>query len=114
MQLNKDNFTILDLKQLLKETFEFDYEKHKEEIELHQFTIVEWHKSDILKKLLLVCNDKDKLYLRYRPLIARGRYFSKEKIIAIFFSKIEISQLLEYRKISLDKLIVLYTKTVFH
>lgn len=114
MQLNKANFTLLDLKQLLREVFHFDYEKHKGEIELHQFTIVEWYKSDILKKHLLACDNKDKLYLRYRPLNARGRYFSKEKTIAIFFSKIEISQLLEYWKISLDKLIVLYIKTVFH
>ena len=114
MQLNEDKFTIQNLKQLLKETFDFDYEKHKGEIELQQFTIVEWHKSDILKEHLLACNNKDKLYLRYRPLNARGRYFSKEKIIAIFFSKAEIGQLLECRGKSLDKLIVLYIKTVFH
>ena len=49
MELNKTTFDIQDLKQLVKEAFEFDCEKHKREVKFYPFTIVEWYKSNILK-----------------------------------------------------------------
>ena len=50
MEINKETFTIQDLKQLLKEAFDFDYEKHKGKVKFLPLTIVEWHKSDVYKE----------------------------------------------------------------
>ena len=114
MQLNKANFTLLDLKQLLREVFHFDYEKHKGEIELHQFTIVEWYKSDILKRQICLNNSRINISERYKTFQAAGTYFQSQKSIAIFFQQSAISLLLEYKRFTLEELILYYIEVLFH
>lgn len=114
MELNKATFDIQDLKQLLKEAFEFDCEKHKREVKFYPFTIVEWYKSNILKKQLISNNSKDKILERYKPFQAVGIYFRTQKSLAVFFQRSEINSLLEYTRFTLEELILYYIVAVFH
>ena len=127
MELNKDSFTIEDfekilselfsiekLKQLLKETFEFDYDKHKGEIKFLPLTIVEWYKSDIFKERLSLNNIKGNILERYRPFNTRGTHFPKQKSIAIFFPRSNIVSFLKYYQVTLDVIIASYVRAVFH
>lgn len=114
MELNKTTFDIQDLKQLLKEAFEFDCEKHKREVKFFPLTIVEWYKSNIFKKQLITNNIKDNILERYKPFQAVGIYFRTQKSLAVFFQRSEINSLLEYTRFTLEELILYYIVAVFH
>ena len=114
MKLNKATFDIQDLKHLLKETFDFDYEKHKGKVKLFPLTILEWYKSDILKRQMCLNNSRINISERYKPFQAVGIYFQSQKSIAIFFQRSEISSLLEYTRFTLKELILYYIVVLFH
>lgn len=114
MELNNTTFDIQDLKKLLKETFDFDYEKHKGKVKLFPLTILEWYKSDILKRQICLNNSRINISERYKSVQAAGTYFQSQKSIAIFFQRSEISSLLEYTRFTLKELILYYIVVLFH
>ena len=114
MKLNNTTFDIQDLKKLLKETFDFDYEKHKGKVKFFPLTILEWYKSDLLKRQMCLNNSRINISERYKPFHAVGIYFQSQKSIAIFFQQSEISSLLEYTRFTLEELILYYIEVLFH
>ena len=114
MEINKETFTIQDLKQLLKEAFDFDYEKHKGKVKFFPLTIVEWHKSDIFRDKLSLDNIKRNILEWRRPFDDIGRYFSRQKSFVVFFRRTETIKLLESYDVSLDVLLVYLFRVMFH
>ena len=114
MEINKETFTIKDLKQLLKEAFEFDYDKHKGKVKFFPLTIVEWHKSDVYKGQLSLDNIQGNILEWRRPFDCGGAYFYAQKTFAVFFQRTETIKLLERYDLTLDKLLVYFLTTIFH
>lgn len=76
MELNKESFTIDEVKGILYSAFEDEKDVHKGAVKFMPITIVEWYKSDIFKEqLTLKKTVGGKMREMTRSINCSGTYF---------------------------------------
>lgn len=110
MELNKEIVNIQRLKQLLREAFQFDYDKHQGKVEFYSFTADEWPKSAVYEKSLAFYSGCGTM-IAEKPYVAAGSCFRELKIICGF---LEYALSFEKTWQTKDEMETYYVKMVFH